>query len=158
MRIRLGHFFILIFLIFFETTQLTLAGDWTQDFRDNVLVLAKLSRGRLYEYPQPSLKTLLATGKGDCVAWSKLMAKVAIKNKIPYKHYVLYSRNKEDIFSHHQISILESGGQMWLQSNHSVMLVDDMKEALTTASKQIAWEYGCNIDREVIIKEEDLYK
>ncbi|MBI5140014.1 MAG: hypothetical protein HZA94_01015 [Candidatus Vogelbacteria bacterium] len=62
---------------------------WVREFRVRSLKISRLSGGESYKRGQPDLKTLEDTGKGNYVAWSNLMARVALRNKVRFKCYIV---------------------------------------------------------------------
>lgn len=133
---------------------------WEKEFRMGALKIMQIVPGNTYQYPQPDLRILEEKGRGDCVAWSKFMAKVAFKYKIEFKHYIIAENYnpKPGMLQCHQITILKDGsGQLWLQSNENLSRVVDMKEVLERVAVGMNWSSGCCVASEFTVKEEDLY-
>ena len=133
---------------------------WEKEFRMGALKIMQIVPGNTYQYPQPDLKILETKGRGDCVAWSKFMAKIAFKYKMEFKHYIIAENPDSSgrLLECHQITILkDNSGQLWLQSNENLSRVVDMKEVLERVAIGEVWSNGCHVAAEFTVKEEDLY-
>ena len=153
--------FVSFVLLFFTSSVLAITPDWVSDFRFNALYISRISHGKSYQHPQPSLRILETKGRGNCVAWSKFMAKIAIKYNVDFDNYIV-GRNpdgKKMESLNHQITILrDNSGQMWLQSNNTISIVKDMKDALEKVVKEVDpdWSLGYRIISRVVITDKDL--
>jgi hypothetical protein len=160
-----NRFILAIFfaLIIFSQSVLALTSDWVLQFRADSLCICKISHSNGYQSSQASLKILETKGKGNCVAWSKFMVKIAIEHKIEFDNYIV-GRNidgKNVGLVNHQITILkDSTHQLWLQSNANLMMIKDMKDALTKVVKEVdpKWKLGYRLIYKVTIRNQDLYK
>jgi hypothetical protein len=138
---------------------------WVWEFHQKVKEMVyRAGSSEVYEESQDSLLVLESTGKGNCVAWSKLMAKIAMHRKVFFRTYVMCKNCKPRDgldMAYHQITVLtDDTGQLWLQSNAFLMRVASYEEALFRAGWQIepTWIGTFKIDREEQIYQEDLYK
>ena len=92
---------------------------WILKFEKEVSKLRKISKNKWYLHPQPSLVALKRTGRGNCVAWSKLMTEIAIKHNLLVIQLVIgEQREKKNSKFRHQITVvIERDRTVWLQSN-----------------------------------------
>jgi hypothetical protein len=150
-------------LLFFASTIFAITPDWVSEFRASALSISRVSHGKSYQHPQPSLRILETKGKGNCVAWSKFMAKIAIAHKVEFDNYIV-GRNidgKKVGLVNHQITILkDSTNLLWLQSNANLMMIKDMKDALNKVVNEVdpKWTLGYRVIYKVTIQSQDLYK
>lgn len=153
----------LVIIVLFTVNSLAYTPLWVREFRVRSFRISRLAGGETYKRGQPDLKTLEETEKGNCVAWSNLMAKVALHNKVEFKCYIV-ARNvqtgKDN--SNHQITVLkDDSGQVWLQSNDDVVRVKDMDGALKRLPDLVKgddWKKGCRVLSGFVPREGDIYK
>ncbi len=89
--------------------------SWLIEFKRETKKLVNKSKGFWYQHNQNSLKTLLRTGIGSCIAWSLLAMDIA--KKINLTIYLIVLRKPGNRWVRHQISlVIESNGNVYLQS------------------------------------------
>ena len=92
-------------------------------FKDEVEDLKKLAGNekRLYKYPQPYLAVLKRTGRGDCVAWSKLFAKIGRVEKFITILVIIETLDYfEDDVAHQICIVIDDDGNVWYQNCHLI--------------------------------------
>ncbi len=143
----------------------TINSAWVKEFRIRAAFLLEKTKSsgeksnKPYAYPQPDLALLEKTGYGDCVAWSKLMAKIAIKRKLKFVHHIIIENTNEDRPKQtHQVTIIISDEQdKWLQSYAHLERIVNMNEALKKIADDMEFKNGCRSLVEFTVEEKDLY-
>jgi len=120
-----------------------------KDFKLRVRQLDKISGGQFYKYPQPSLEVLEETGRGDCVAWAKLLSKVTISHNVDYEYLTVYQIVDEgkDPEKHRVSTFYDRRGQRWAQSCTEVRKIDDLNDVVAWMNNALKdkWPRGCYI-------------
>jgi len=154
---------LLFFLLLFGSRGVfAVTPDWVREFRVEVLKLSVLAHGESYSKYQDKLDILEKTGKGNCVAWSKKIVKIAIAHKVSYKNYSMEGKPVGGIDPgvYHRVTILvDASGQLWMQTNNKIKMVSGLKDAWKKLAYDFEdeWPNGCRPYREFITKEKDLY-
>ncbi len=113
-------FFVLAFLLTGELR----TDDWVTHFEWSVQRLATMSTEK-YLHPQPSLAALLSTGKGNCVAWGKLGAAIALRRGCTVQAYTLLNSKG----ARHRILLVRRGKLLWMLSCWDVVRVRSVADA-----------------------------
>lgn len=113
---------------------------WVMEFEDWVKKL-KIKSGKIdiYKGEQPSLKKLLQTGMGNCVATSKLFRKILKKHRISYVHVAFGEFDpKKD---RHQVTLVYTDCRsIWFQSNTLLKEFQSFSSLIQYAEKEMAWQ------------------
>lgn len=92
---------------------------WLEKWTRTVNKLKALSKNNWYKHPQPSLAALKRTGQGNCVAWSKLMAEIAVHEGLTAIFLIIGERyeSKSAELPHQICVIIDHENVVWIQSN-----------------------------------------
>lgn len=113
---------------------------WAEKFLNNMAKLRKIAGQQdIYDYDNASLPVLLRTGKGNCVATSKLFRKILKKLRVTYQHIGLgeYDAAKDS----HQITIVyQNENSIWLQSNDKLLEFNSLSNLIKYAETEMGWK------------------
>ena len=123
---------------------------WVKSFRNAVKKLKSLAgRKDWYDLNQPNLRELKNTGRGNCVAWSELMAEIAlIENLVTIIVTIAdVDEDKSGEMRHQICVIIDKDNTVWYQGNIWLHRIKKIKGLLTkkkvdTAIKIIAKKEG----------------
>ncbi|MBI3633598.1 MAG: hypothetical protein HY226_04890 [Candidatus Vogelbacteria bacterium] len=126
---------------------------WIEKFESTVRNLRRLSGNKWYKHPQPSLSTLKRTGRGNCVAWSKLMSEIAVHANLTVILLIIGERyeSKSKELPHQICVIVDREKNVWIQSNiwctkYKKLRLPLTKKRLKRLLKRIATRNGKKCD------------
>lgn len=92
---------------------------WVNQYR---WAITEFRRGGLplYRHPQPRLTTLINTGRGNCVAFSRLGASIAWMHGLYTEAYTL----EDSKMGLHRVLVVHDRGTRWLIDNWEVKMID----------------------------------
>ncbi len=127
---------------------------WVLEFKKKVRELKKIAGDKdWYEFSQPVLTRLKKTGRGNCVAWAKLMKEIALASDLIVIIYVIiedqYERESGE-FPHKICILIDKDNVVWYQSNRSIFRFKKIRSVLTdqtikTAVREISRKNGKDI-------------
>jgi hypothetical protein len=118
---------------------------WVLKFKAKAVMLGVKSDNRPYLYPQPKLSILKETGRGDCVAWARLMSETLLEDDIVSFSLITLAHNLEkgkDPGLNHVVTVIDYKGELWYQSNWWVKKYASHDEALKEIAKDEEWPNG----------------
>jgi len=134
---------------------------WVKKFRQSVERMEELAgKGNWYDFNQPYLSQLKKTGRGNCVAWSKLMIEIATDAGLETIVVVFEdARTKWGSDWPHQICVIvDKDNDVWCQDNIRVYrlkrirgrlsrkkIVAAIKQAAQKSAKMFQFKGGARI-------------
>lgn len=94
-------------------------GDWPLEFQNQIVRLIVVANGKdWYSGSQPSLLKLKRTGRGNCVAWSKLIIEIATSYGLQTIEINIADRSekKSKMDRHMFCIIIDTDQTIWYQS------------------------------------------
>lgn len=133
--------------------------NWASEFRSLSLEYKTLSGDSRFQEHQTDLGILEKTGRANCVGWSKLMAKIALKHEVEFSECIYAENTKEDRDKQsHQVTVLkEKNGHLWLQSNFALIRIADINDVARIVAYEMDWENGSHLVIQFNVTKEDLY-
>ena len=114
---------------------------WITEFEEEIEELKKKTNdGDIYCAGQDSLKVLLRTGQGSCVATSKLF-RMILRKHVVEKAFQMHigSLNPKEQWDHQATVVVEKMGKFWYQSNDIVRMFTDYIELIKFAASEMGW-------------------
>jgi hypothetical protein len=109
------------------------------EFRKTVKEFKKITK-EIYSINQDKLPVLMKTGRGNCVAFSKLFRKICKKRKVRVYHARI--RNITDKKEHdHQLSLVYDDREriIWLQTNGKIFRFKNFSRMIKFAGNEVGW-------------------
>lgn len=114
---------------------------WVVEYLVTIDKLKKLTRdGQIYSGDQADLSILKKTGKGNCVAMSKLFAEILRKHDVDSAQQKIIGiiDPKED---NHQITLVYEGTErVWYQSNENLLCFKTLSQLYKFMEKEMGWQ------------------
>lgn len=111
-----------------------------REFRNCIRGFQRKNGYDIYEYNQDNLAVLKKTGKGNCLALSKLFNSICRKKKVKFFCIILknFAKEKDDM---HQVSFIcdVKKKSFWLQSNHTITKLKNYNEIVMHSSSNVGW-------------------
>jgi len=138
--------------------------EWVLEFLKWEKKAKKKNNKQWYHDTQPKLKTLMETGLGNCVAWSRLMAHIVRKKRLRCFIVVIVSKypdNKNELPRHQFNIIFDDDNNVWCQSSIYIryikqissdkkltkkQIMDELKERAESMGKKSCKWKDCSID------------
>ena len=109
--------------------------DWALKFQYKVIQLEIIAGpNNWYKHPQPYLSVLKRTGRGNCVAWSKLVREIALKAGLIPVLIVIGGLIEDPDDSWHQFCvIIDNDNTIWYQNCRDLVKLRKIHFPMTNA-------------------------
>ena len=114
---------------------------WVTEFQREIDKLKKKTKnGDIYQYPQGNLEILKKTGRGDCIAISRLFREILRKHNIDrVQHLVVGVMDPKDEANHQITVVYEDKEKIWLQSNEKILCFKALHLLIKYSENEMAW-------------------
>lgn len=114
---------------------------WVVEYLATIENLKKLSSDRqIYSGDQPKLSVLKETGKGNCVAMSKLFAEILKKYKVDGAQQIIIGIMDPDEDRHQITLVYEGTERVWYQSNEVIICFKTLSQLNKFMEKEMGWK------------------
>lgn len=114
---------------------------WVVEYLVTIEKLKKMTRdGQIYSGNQPDLDILKKTGKGNCVAMSKLFAEILRKHEVESVQQMIIGIIDPDE-DRHQVTLVYQGTEMiWYQSNETLLCFKTLSQLNKYMEREMGWK------------------
>lgn len=143
-----------LLLLFFAAVVCPQTPPWVWKYR-------KIVDNMEHQSGQTSLNILKRTRRGNCVAFAKLAAEIAIEhNLLPYGVISVYSakyeREDAKAFRHMMLLVRSLDGRLWCVSNYYIEHVSDEEEAVESIQGTRGY-YDWKVKKRGLIEEKRIF-
>lgn len=114
---------------------------WVIEYLATIEKLKKLSPDKqIYSGNQPSLKILKETGRGNCVAMSKLFAEILEKHQVEDAKQMIIGIIDPNEDRHQVTLVYEGTERIWYQSNETIICFKTLSQLDKYMEKEMGWQ------------------
>ena len=111
---------------------------WISHFRALVRMAGHVSK-EPYQKGQEALLLLMESGRGNCIAWSKLFRDVLSFYQVQEAYHMIFCLPRGKTVGHQITIVYNKDGTVWCQSNEKVRLFKNIWSAQRYGAKEMGW-------------------